>query len=103
MLDQVQDRIFVGQIFFDMAVIGSIRKRSGLLIGVIVVALVLFLVSDMFRNPTGPQAPVEAEKDMISFGGVDTLVRTDMDSLYGNAIKYLYYGREPFVTSFTGE
>ena len=86
-----------------MAVIGSIRKRSGLLIGVIVVALVLFLVSDMFRNPTGPQAPVEAEKDMISFGGVDTLVRTDMDSLYGNAIKYLYYGREPFVTSFTGE
>lgn len=85
-----------------MAVIGSIRKRSGLLIGVIVVALVLFLVSDMFRNPMGPQDQVEAEKDMISFGDVDTLLRADVDSLYGNAIKYLYYGREPIGSSFIG-
>ena len=73
-----------------MAVIGSIRRRSGLLIGVIVVALVLFLISDMFRNPMSANAPMETEEDMVTFDGVDTSSAV-IDSLYGKALKDLYY------------
>ena len=98
MPEQFREAIFVGQIYI-MAVIGSIRQRSGLLIGVIVVALVLFLVSDMFRNPMGPQETIEREEDMVIFDGQEIPSRV-VDSLYTKGWNNTYFG--PLGQSFLG-
>ena len=82
-----------------MAVIGSIRQRSGLLIGVIVVALVLFLVSDMFRNPMAPKEVIEREEDGIVFDGEEMPSRA-VDSLYTKAWNDTYFG--PLGQTFLG-
>ena len=82
-----------------MAVIGSIRQRSGLLIGVIVVALVLFLISDMFRNPMGPKDVIDREEDMVVFDGQEIPTR-EVDSLYTKAWNSTYFG--PLSQTFLG-
>ena len=83
-----------------MAVIGSIRQRSGLLIGVIVVALVLFLISDMFRNPMAPQDVIEQDEDVVVFDGQEIPSR-EVDSLYTQAWNDIYFG--PLIQSFLGQ
>ena len=83
-----------------MAVIGSIRQRSGLLIGVIVVALVLFLVSDMFRNPMAPQEVFERDEDIVLFDGQEIPSRM-VDSLYTRSWNDIYFG--PLSPSFLGQ
>ena len=83
-----------------MAVIGSIRQRSGLLIGVIVVALVLFLVSDMFRNPMAPQEVIERDEDVVVFDG-QKIPSREVDSLYTLAWNDIYFG--PLSQSFLGQ
>ncbi|HAB90204.1 MAG TPA: hypothetical protein DCF84_06670 [Bacteroidetes bacterium] len=83
-----------------MAVIGSIRQRSGLLIGVIVVALVLFLISDMFRNPMAPQDVIERDEDVVVFDGQEIPSRA-VDSLYTRAWNDIYFG--PLIQSFLGQ
>ena len=83
-----------------MAVIGSIRQRSGLLIGVIVVALVLFLVSDMFRNPMAPQDVIDREEDVVVFDGQE-IPSGAVDSLYTRAWIDTYFG--PLAESFLGQ
>ena len=83
-----------------MAVIGSIRQRSGLLIGVIVVALVLFLVSDMFRNPMAPQEVIERDEDFVVFDG-QKIPSRELDSLYTRAWNDIYFGS--LSQSFLGQ
>ncbi|HCE84574.1 MAG TPA: hypothetical protein DEO99_00325 [Bacteroidetes bacterium] len=83
-----------------MAVIGSIRQRSGLLIGVIVVALVLFLVSDMFRNPMAPQEVIERDEDVVVFDG-QKIPSREVDSLYTLAWNDIYFGS--LSQSFLGQ
>ena len=83
-----------------MAVIGSIRQRSGLLIGVIVVALVLFLVSDMFRNPMAPQEVIERDEDVVVFDG-QKIPSREVDSLYTRAWNDIYFGS--LSQSFLGQ
>lgn len=83
-----------------MAVIGSIRQRSGLLIGVIVVALVLFLVSDMFRNPMAPQEVIERDEDFVVFDG-QKIPSREVDSLYTRAWNDIYFGS--LSQSFLGQ
>lgn len=83
-----------------MAVIGSIRQRSGLLIGVIVVALVLFLVSDMFRNPMAPQEIIERDEDFVIFDG-QKIPSREVDSLYTRAWNDIYFGS--LSQSFLGQ
>lgn len=83
-----------------MAVIGSIRQRSGLLIGVIVVALVLFLVSDMFRNPMAPQEVIDRDEDVVVFDG-QKIPSREVDSLYARAWNDIYFG--PLSQSFLGQ
>ena len=83
-----------------MAVIGSIRQRSGLLIGVIVVALVLFLVSDMFRNPMAPQEVIERDEDVVVFDG-QKIPSREVDSQYTLAWNDIYFG--PLSQSFLGQ